>query len=74
MVISRVSQKLNLVVIWRFRFLIVFFNPKKFDPLTAVDQQTKARDELLMGSGLRVPAGQPRPYLVIFLPNFAKSL
>ena len=44
----------------------------------AVDQQTKAHDETFEGvqdSGCRpVPAGQPRPYLVNFWLNFAKSL
>ena len=43
-----------------------------------IDQQTRARDQTLEGvqySGCPpVPAGQPRPYLVIFGPNFAKSL
>ena len=42
-----------------------------------VDQQTRARDHTFEGdpdSGCTpVPAGQPRPYLVNFCPNFAKS-
>ena len=43
----------------------------------AVDQQTKAHDQTFEGvpdSGCPlVPAGQPRPYLVNFWLNFAKS-
>ena len=43
----------------------------------AVVKQTRARDRTFEGvpdSGCPpVPAGQPRPYLVNFWPNFAKS-
>ena len=45
----------------------------KLDFEIAVDQQTRARDrtfEVVPHSGLRVPAGQPRPYLVNLWPNF----
>ena len=40
----------------------------------AVDQQTKVHDRTYGGSGCPpVPAGQPRPCLVNFWHNFAKS-
>ena len=49
----------------------------KHDYEIAVDQQTKAHDQTFEGvpdSGCPpVPAGQPRPYLVNFWLNFAKS-
>ena len=49
----------------------------KLDFEIAVDQQTRARDRTFEGvpdSGCPpVPAGQPRPYLVNFWPNYAKS-
>ena len=49
----------------------------KLDFEIAVDQQTRARDrtfEAVSDIGCPpVPAGQPRPYLVNFWPNFAKS-
>ena len=49
----------------------------KLDFEVTIDQKTSARDQTLEGvqySGCPpVPAGQPRPYLVIFGPNFAKS-
>ena len=49
----------------------------KFDFEIGVDQQTRARDQTFEGvsdSGCQpVPAGQPRPYLVNFWPNCAKS-
>ena len=49
----------------------------KLDFEIAVDQQTKAHDQTFEGvpdSGCPpVPAGQPRPYLVNFWLNFAKS-
>ena len=54
----------------------VFF--MKLDFEIAVDQQTNAHDQTFEGvpdSGCPpVPAGQPRPYLVNFWLNFAKSL
>ena len=50
----------------------------KLDFEIAVDQQTKTHDRTFEGapdSGYPpVPAGQPRPYLVNFWLNFAKSL
>ena len=53
----------------------VFF--VKLDFEIAVDQQTKAHDQSFEGvpdSGYPpVPTGQPRPYLVNFWLNFAKS-
>ena len=49
----------------------------KLDFEIAVEQQTKAHDQTFEGvpdSGCpTVPAGQPRPYLVNFWLNFAKS-
>ena len=41
----------------------------------AVDQQTRARDQTFEGvpDCPVMPAGQPRPYLVNFWLNFAKS-
>ena len=49
----------------------------KLDFEIAVDQQTRAHDRIFEGvpdSGCPpVLAGQPRPYLVNFWPNFAKS-
>ena len=50
----------------------------KLDFEIAVDQQTRAHDKTFEGvpdSGCPpVPAGQPRPYLVIFLPNHLNML
>ena len=50
----------------------------KLDFEVAVDQQTKAHDQTFEGvpdSGFSpVSAGQPRPHLVNFWLNFAKSL
>ena len=49
----------------------------KLDLEIAVDQQFRASDQTFEGvpdSGCPpVPVGQPRPYLVKFWPNFAKS-
>ena len=49
----------------------------KLDFEIAVVQQTRAHDQTFEGvpdSGCPpVPAGQPRPYLVNWWPNFAKS-
>ena len=49
----------------------------KLDFEIAVDQQTRAHERTFEGvpdSGCQpVPAGQPRPYMVNCLPNFAKS-
>ena len=56
-------------------FTLFFF--VKLDFEIAVNQQTKALDQTFEGvpdSGCPpVPAGQPRPYLVNFWLNFAKS-
>ena len=55
----------------------LFFLFVKLDFEIAVDQQTKAHNrtfEVVPDSGYPpVPAGQPRPYLVNFWLNFAKS-
>ena len=57
-------------------FTLVFLFVK-LDFEIAVDQQTKAHNrtfEVVPDSGYPpVPAGQPRPYLVNFWLNFAKS-
>ena len=49
----------------------------KFDLEIAIDQQTRACDRTFEGvpdSGCPpVPAGQPRPFLVQIVPNFAKT-
>ena len=49
----------------------------KLDFEIAVDQQTMAHERTFEGvpdSGCQpVPAGQQRPYMVNYLPNFAKS-
>ena len=49
----------------------------KFDFEKAVDQQIKACDQTFEGvpdSGCPpVPAGQPRPFLVQIMPNYAKT-
>ena len=49
----------------------------KFDLEIAIDQHTRACDRTFEGvpdSGCPpVPAGQPRPFLVQIMPNYAKS-
>ena len=59
-----------------FTYVLIFYNPSNIWGL-AVDQQTKAHNrtfEVVLDSGSPpVPAGQPRPYLVNFWLNFAKS-
>ena len=49
----------------------------KFDLEIAIDQQTRACDRTFEGvpdSGCpTVPAGQPRPFLVQIMPNYAKT-
>ena len=58
-------------------YSITLFFFVKLDFEIAVDQQTKAHDQTFEGvpeSGYPpVPTGQPRPYLVNFWLNFAKS-
>ena len=57
--------------------LTLYFVVVKHDFEIAVDQKTKAHDQTfnwVLDSGCPpVPAGQPRPYLVNFWLNFAKS-
>ena len=49
----------------------------KLDLEIAIDQQTKACDQTFEGvpdsECPPVPAGQPRPFLVQIMPNYAKS-
>ena len=49
----------------------------KFDLEIAIDQQTRACDrtfERVPDSGCPpVPAGQPRPFLIQIMPNYAKT-
>ena len=58
----------------------IFIHPDffvKFDFEIAIDQQTKACDRTFEGvpdsECPPVPEGQPRPFLVQIVPNYAKS-
>ena len=56
-------------------FTLIFF--VKFDLEIVIDQQTRACDRTFEGvpdSGCPpLPAGQPRPFLVQIMPNYAKT-